>query len=48
MKNTIAKLKTTLEGTNSRLGEAEDQIRDLKDKVGVNTQLEEQKDKRIH
>lgn len=47
MKNTKTKMKDILEGINSRLGEAEDWISELEDKVAVNTQLEQQKEKRI-
>ena len=36
MKNTITEMKNTIEGTNSRLLEAEDQISNLKDKVAEN------------
>ena len=38
MKNTMIDMKNTLEGINSRLDEAEDQTRDLKDKVAENSQ----------
>ena len=37
-------MKNTLEGLNSRLDEAEDQIRDLEDKVAENTQSEQKKE----
>ena len=37
-------MKNTLEGINSRLDEAEDQIRDLEDKVAENTQSEQKKE----
>ena len=36
-----------MEGINSRLDEAEDQISDLEDKIEKNTQAEQQKEKRI-
>ena len=38
--------KNTLEGFNSRLGEAEERISELKDKAGELTQSEEQKEKK--
>lgn len=47
MKNTITKNKNTLEGINSRVDEAEDQISRLEDKVTENTQVEQQQEKRI-
>ena len=40
-------MNNTLEGTNSRLDEAEDWISDLEDKVEENIQAEQQKEKRI-
>ena len=46
MKNTISELKNTVEGIKSRLGEAEDWIRELKDKVEKNIQNEQEKEKR--
>ena len=33
MNNTITEMKTTLEGTKSRITEAEERIRDLEDKM---------------
>ena len=36
-KNISSEINNTLEGINSRLGEAVDQISDLEDKVGKNT-----------
>ena len=33
MSNTITELKTTLEGINSRITEAEEQINDLEDRI---------------
>ena len=41
MKNRVTEMKNTLEGINSRLGEAEDES-DLKDKVAKNTQSQQQ------
>ena len=46
MKNTISKMKNTLEGINSRLNEPEDCISDLKDKIRVSTKGEHQKEKK--
>ena len=43
MKNTISELKTIVEGINSRLDEAQDQISKLEDKVEKNTQNEQEK-----
>ena len=40
-------MKNTLDGINSRLDKAEDQISNLEDNVAENTQSEEQKKKRI-
>ena len=47
MKNTISELKNTVEGIKSRLDEAEDWISELEDKVGKNTQIEQEKEKRL-
>ena len=47
MNNTINEIKNTLEGTNSRITEAEDRIREFKDRmVGIN-EAERKKEKRI-
>ena len=46
MKTTISEMKNTLEGINSRLAEAEDQISDLKDKKTEKNQAEQQKKKK--
>ena len=43
MKNIISELKNTVEGIKSRLGESEDQIRELEDKVEKNTQTKKRK-----
>ena len=40
-------MKNTVEGKKSRLDEAEDLISDLEDKVGKNTQNEQEKEKRL-
>ena len=37
MKNTLTEVKNTLQGINSREGEAGDHIRDLEDKKAENT-----------
>ena len=47
MKNTLTKTKNALQGINSGVDEAEDQIRDLEGNETDNTQLEQQKEKRI-
>ena len=47
MKNILTEMKNTLQGTNSVVDEAKDQIRDLEDKEAENTQSEQQKEKRI-
>ena len=46
MKNTMSEMKSTLEGINSRLDEAEDWINHLEDKIAENIQSEQQKRKR--
>ena len=43
----ISEMSNTLEGINSRLHEAEDQISDLEDKVEKNTPAEKQKEKTL-
>ena len=45
MKNTINEIKTSLEGTNSRITEAEEQISDLEDKIVEITTAEKNKEK---
>ena len=45
MKNTITEMKTTLEGTNSRITEAEERISDLEDVEF--TAVEQNKEKRM-
>ena len=47
MKNIITEMKNTLEGINSTVGKAEDQISNLADKVVENTKPKQQKEKRI-
>ena len=44
---TISELKNTAEGIKSRVDEAEDPISELKDKVGKNSQKEQEKEKRL-
>ena len=46
MKNTIIEMKTTLEGINSRITEAEEQISDLEDRMVELTAAEQNKEKR--
>ena len=45
MNNTITEMKNTLEGTNSRITEAEEQISDLEDRMVEFTALEQSKEK---
>ena len=40
-------MKTTLEGINNRITEAEERISDLEDRMVENTAIEQNKDKRI-
>ena len=47
MNNTITEMKNTLEGTNSRITEAEEQIRDLEDRMVEFTAVEQNKQKRM-
>ena len=46
MNNTINENKNSLEGINSRITEAEEQISDLEDKRGEITTTEQNKEKR--
>ena len=46
MKNTINEIKNTLEGTNSRITEGEEQVSDLEDKIVEITTAEQNKEKR--
>ena len=47
MKNTINEIKNTLEGINSRIIQAEEQVSDLEDKMVEITTAEQNKEKRI-
>ena len=47
MNTTITEKKTTLEGINSRITEAEEQISDLEDRMVEFTAVEQNKDKRM-
>ena len=47
MNNKITEMKNTLEGTNSRITEAEEQISDLKDRMVEFTAMEQNKEKRM-
>ena len=47
MNNTINEIKNSLEGTNSRITEAEEWISDLEDKLVEITTAEENKEKRM-
>ena len=47
MNNTITEMKTTLEGINSRITEAEERISDLKDTMVEFTVAEQNKEKRM-
>ena len=47
MMNTISDIQNILEGISCRLDEAENGIRDLKDKVEKNTQSEQQMGKKM-
>ena len=46
MNNTITEMKTTLEGINSRITEAEERISDLEDRMVEFTAAEQTKEKR--
>ena len=46
MNNTITKMKTTLEGINSRITEAEDQLSDLEDRMVEFTAADQTKKKK--
>ena len=46
-KNTINEIKNTLEGINSRITEAEEQVSDLEDKKEETTTAEQTKEKRM-
>ena len=47
MNNTITEMKTTLEGINSRIAEAEKRISDLEDRTVEFTAVEQNKEKRM-
>ena len=47
MNNTIIEMKTTLEGINSGITEAEEQISDLEDRMVEFTSVEQNKEKRM-
>ena len=47
MNNTITEMKTTLEGINSRITEAEERISDLADRMVQFTAVEQTKEKRM-
>ena len=47
MKNTLIEIKNNLQGNNSRVDEAENQIDDLEHKETKNNQSEQQEEKRI-
>ena len=47
MKDTLIEIKNDLQGNNSRVDEAENQINDLEHKEAKNNQLEQQEEKRI-
>ena len=47
MNNTITEMKNTLEGLNSRITEAEEQISDLEDRMVEITATEQKKGKRM-
>ena len=47
MNNTITEMKNTLEGINSRITQAEEQITDLEDRMVKITAIEQNKEKRM-
>ena len=47
MNNVITEIKSTLEGTNSRITEAEDRISGMKDRMMEVSEAERKKEKRI-
>ena len=47
MNNAITEIKNTLEGTNSRITEAEDRISEVEDRMVEINEAERKKDKRI-
>ena len=47
MNNTITEMKNTLEGINSRITEAEEQVSDMEDRMVEFTAVEQNKEKRM-
>ena len=47
MKDTLIEIKNNLQGNNSRMGKAKNQINDLEHKEAKNNQSEQQEEKRI-
>ena len=47
MNNTINEIKTSLEGINSRINDAEEQISDLEDRIVEITTTKQNKEKRM-
>ena len=47
MNNAITEIKNTLEGTNSRITEAEERINEVEDRIIVINEAERKKEKRI-
>ena len=47
MNNVINEIKNTLEGTNSRITEAEDRISEVEDRMVEINEIERKKEKRI-
>ena len=47
MNNAISEIKSTLEGTNSRITEAEDRISEVEDRMLERNEAERGKEKRI-
>ena len=47
MNNIISEMKNTLEGIDSRITEAEEWIRDLKDRMVETTVMEQKKERRM-
>ena len=48
MKDTLIEIKNNLQGNNSRMDEAENQINDLEHEESKNNQSEQQEGRRIH
>ena len=47
MNNIITEINNTLEGTNSRITEAEEQVSELEDRMVESTAMEQNKEKRM-